>query len=213
MINPWHCSHLRSCVFQAAPVFVVIVPAVCASRLALTGPFLLYIRAVLLTNQLAWVYTLYTDQNLFFFCQRRNYYLMLKFYQSNSIVFYQMYTYKYKFIQYVIGLLKNQNSVIAQRSFISDQKYTSIYMYMKDSCIRMIPYQSSTSTYKCISLYYLSTVCKWVTIIHKELSYINPCHWPPSPPSPPPPSLTLLQIYLAVYLMDYRWVMLLKQAC
>lgn len=62
LFNSWHCSHLRSCVLQAAPVFIVIIPAVRGPRLALTGLFLLYIRVVLVTSQLAWVYTLYTDQ-------------------------------------------------------------------------------------------------------------------------------------------------------
>lgn len=97
VIKIWHCSHLRSCVLQAAPVFVVIIPAVRGPRLALTGIFLLYIRVILVTSQLALVYTLYTDQYLFFFRHRRNYYwyLRLGFSQSNSIVFYQMYTYKY----------------------------------------------------------------------------------------------------------------------
>lgn len=48
--------------------------------------------------------------------------------------------------------------------------------------------------------------------IHKELNSKDPCHWPPYPPSLPPPTSTL-QVYLAVCLMDYRWVMLQKQAC
>lgn len=71
LFNSWHCSHLRSCVLQAAPVFIVIVPAFRGPRLALTGIFLLYIRLILAISQLAWVYTLYTDQYLFFFCHRR----------------------------------------------------------------------------------------------------------------------------------------------
>lgn len=63
-----------------------------------------------------------------------------------------------------------------------------------------------------LSLSYLSTVCKWVANIHKDLNTKDPCHSPPCPPSLPPPSPTL-QIYRAVCLMGYCCVMLQKRAC
>lgn len=140
LFNSWHCSHLRSCVLQAAPVFIVIVPAFRGPRLALTGIFLLYIRLILAISQLAWVYTLYTDQYLFFFCHRRNYYWYwrLGFSQLNSIVFYQMYTYKY--IYPVCNTFTKESKFMncTERKFHSDQKCESICM--KDRRIFTVQY-------------------------------------------------------------------------